>query len=54
MNGFASMDSLEHITGTAAPVQLSSLRDAESLPDDVCDRDNMGALMESKYAKIFL
>ena len=54
MNGFASMDSLEHITGTTAPVQLSSLRDAESLHDDVCDRDKMGAFVESACARIFL
>jgi threonine synthase len=54
MNGFASMDSLEHITGTTAPVQLSSLRDAESLHDDVCDRDKMGAFLESACARIFL
>ena len=54
MNGFASMDSLEHVTGTTAPVQLSSLRDAESLHDDVCDRDKMGAFVESACARIFL
>lgn len=54
MNGFASMDSLEHITGTTAPVQLTSLRDAESLHDDVCDRDKMGAFVESACARIFL
>ncbi|WP_130812288.1 threonine synthase [Olsenella sp. Marseille-P4559] len=54
MNGFASMDSLEHITGTVAPTQLSSLRDAESLHDDVCDRDKLGAFVESACARIFL
>jgi threonine synthase len=54
MNGFASMDSLEHVTGTEAPVQLSSLRDAESLHDNVCDRDKMGAFVESACARIFL
>lgn len=54
MNGFASMDSLEHVTGTTAPVQLSSLRDAKSLHDDVCDRDKMGAFVESACARVFL
>lgn len=54
MNGFACMDALEHITGTVAPSQLSSLRDGEVLHDDVCDQGKMSAFVESSCARIFL
>ena len=54
MNGFACMDSLEHITDTVAPAQLSSLREGEVLHDDVCDQEKMGAFVESSCARIFL
>ena len=48
------MDALEHITGTVAPSQLSSLRDGEVLHDDVCDQGKMSAFVESSCARIFL
>ena len=54
MNGFACMDALQHITGTVAPKQLSGLRAAPRLHDDVCDREKMGAFVESSCARIFL
>ncbi|MGI6229327.1 MAG: threonine synthase [Tractidigestivibacter sp.] len=54
MNGFACMDALEHVTGTQAPKQLSSLREGEVIHDDVCDQDKMGAFVESACARIFL
>ena len=54
MNGFACMDSLEHITDTLAPAQLSNLREGEVLHDDVCDQGKMGAFVESSCARIFL
>lgn len=54
MNGFACMDALEHLTGTVAPAQLSSLREGEVIHDDVCDRDKMAAFVESSCARVFL
>lgn len=54
MNGFACMDALEHLTGTIAPTQLSSLREGEVLHDDVCDREKMAGFMESACARVFL
>ena len=54
MNGFACMDALERLTGTVAPTQLSSLREGEVLNDDVCDRERMGAFVESACARVFL
>ena len=54
MNGFACMDALERLTGTTAPTQLSGLRAGEVLHDDVCDRERMGAFVESACARVFL
>ena len=54
MSGFACMDALEALTGTTAPVQLSGLRDLPVVHTDVCDRDKMGAFVESSCARVFL
>ena len=54
MNGFACMDALEQLTGTAAPPQLSGLRAGEVLHDDVCDPERVGAFVESACARVFL
>ena len=54
MNGFACMDALEHLTGVAAPAQLSGLRADEVVHNDVCDRDRMGAFVEGACARVFL
>ena len=54
MNGFACMDALEHLTGVAAPPQLSGLRAGEVLHDDECDPDRVGAFVESACARVFL
>ena len=54
MNDFACMDALEQRTSTVAPPQLSGLRAGEVLHDDVCDRDHMGAFVESACARVFL
>ncbi len=54
MNGLACMDALERLTGTVAPAQLSGLREGEVLHDDVCDRERMGAFVESACARVFL
>jgi len=53
MDGFACMDRLEQLTGTTAPVQLSSLRSAQELHTDVCDQDKMCAFVESACARVF-
>ena len=54
MNGFACMDALERLTDTVAPAQLSGLRADPILHDDVCDRERMGAFVESACARVFL
>ena len=54
MNDFACMDALEQRTSTMAPPQLSGLRAGEVLHDDVCDRERMGAFVESACARVFL
>lgn len=54
MNGFACMDALERLSGTAAPEQLSGLRAGEVVHDDVCDRERMGAFVEGACARVFL
>ncbi len=54
MNDFACMDALEQRTSTVAPPQLSGLRAGEVLHDDVCDRERMGAFVESACARVFL
>lgn len=54
MNGFACMDALERLTDTVAPAQLSGLRADPVLHDDVCDREHMGAFVESACARVFL
>ena len=54
MNDFACMDALERLTGTVAPAQLAGLRAGEVLHDDVCDRERMGAFVESACARVFL
>ncbi|MBM6773986.1 threonine synthase [Olsenella profusa] len=54
MNGFACMDVLERLTGTVAPRQLAGLRAEPILHEDVCDRDRMGAFVESSCARVFL
>lgn len=54
MNGFACMDALERLSGTAAPEQLSGLRASEVVHDDVCDRERMGAFVEGACARVFL
>jgi threonine synthase len=53
LDGFACMDQLERITGTSAPAQLSTLRDAEELHTDVCDQDEMCAFVEGACARVF-
>ena len=53
MDGFSCMDALQRLTGTAAPAQLLGLRDAKVLHDDVCDRDEMSAVVESACARVF-
>ena len=53
LSGFEAMDALEQLTGTAAPLQLSSLRSMERLHDDVCAIERMGAFVESVAARIF-
>ena len=54
MTGFECMDALQAKTGTSAPAQLSALRSAEVLHDAVCDREKMGAFVESACARVFL
>ena len=54
MSGFACMDALERLTGTTAPAQLSGLRDLPVVHTDVCDREKMGAFVESSCARVFL
>ena len=54
MNDFACMDALEQRTSTVAPPQLSGLRAGDVLHDDVCDRERMGAFVESACARVFL
>jgi len=54
MSGFECMDALSAKTGTVAPAQLSALRDAKVLHDAVCDRQKMGAFVESACARVFL
>lgn len=53
LDGFTCMDELARLTGTVAPRQLSSLRDARELHLDVCDRDMMGSFVESACARVF-
>ena len=54
MNDFACMDALEQRTSTVAPPQLSGLRAGDVLHDDICDRERMGAFVESACARVFL
>ena len=54
MTGFACMDALARLSGTAAPEQLSGLRAGEVVHDDVCDRERMGAFVEGACARVFL
>ena len=53
MSGFVCMDTLEQMTSTKAPAQLSELRNAAVLHEDECDRDQMGAFVEASAARIF-
>ena len=53
LDGFACMDALERLTGTVAPSQLSGLRTAGVLHNDVCDRAAMGNFVESACARVF-
>lgn len=53
LDGFACMDELEKLTGTTAPVQLSSLRSAQELHTNVCDRDQMSAFVEDACTRVF-
>lgn len=53
MDGFACMDALQELTGVAAPARLVALRDAGATHTGVCDRDEMGAFVESACARVF-
>ena len=53
MSGFACMDALSDMTGTTAPTQLSSLRDAAVLHPSVCDQDEMASFVETACARVF-
>lgn len=53
LDGFACMDELERITGMPAPRQLSTLRTAAVLHDDVCDQDEMSAFVEAACKRVF-
>ncbi len=53
LDGFACMDALSALTGTAAPPQLSGLREAAVLHTDVCDRAEMGAFVEAACGRVF-
>lgn len=52
-DGFACMDELERQTGTVAPAQLSQLRSAAVLHEDVCDRSEMDAYVEAACSRVF-
>ncbi|MDO4797432.1 MAG: threonine synthase [Coriobacteriales bacterium] len=54
LDGFACMDELERLTNTAAPAPLVSLRSAQELHPNVCDRDQMSAFVEDACARIFV
>ncbi len=53
MNGFACMDTLQKLTGTIAPAQLSSLRTSAILHPSVCDQAEMGAFVEAACERVF-
>lgn len=53
LGDFGSMDALAELTGIEPPRQLSALRDAPELHDDVCDREAMTAFVESACARVF-
>lgn len=53
LDGFACMDGLERLSGTAAPAQLSRLRDAPVIHTDVCGRDEMGPFVERACQRVF-
>ena len=54
LDGFACMDELERLTGTSAPVQLSSLRSAAELHTSVCDQNEMEEFVGNACARVFL
>lgn len=53
LDDFACMDKLSELTGTQAPQPLSELRSKPELHDDVCDRDQMSAFVESACTRVF-
>ena len=53
LDGFACMDELERLTGTSAPTQLSSLRNAAELHASVCDQDQMEDFVSNACARVF-
>ncbi len=53
LDGFACMDTLEQLTGIAAPTQLSSLRTAEVLHGGVCNQDEMSDFVEDACKRVF-
>ena len=52
-DGFACMDKLSQLTGIPAPKPLFELRELPERHLDVCDRDQMGAFVESACARVF-
>ena len=53
LGAFDCMDRLQELTGTVAPTQLTALRDAPVLHEDVCDRDQMSIFVEDACRRIF-
>lgn len=53
LDGFACMDELERLTGTAAPPQLSGLRGAARLHVGECDRSEMANVVEGACTRVF-
>ncbi|WP_200781416.1 hypothetical protein [Olsenella phocaeensis] len=53
LDAFACMDRLQELTGTVAPAQLSALRDAPVLHEDVCDQGQMADFVETACQRVF-
>ena len=53
LDAFACMDRLQELTGTVAPAQLSALRDAPVLHEDVCDQGQMTNFVETACQRVF-
>lgn len=52
-SGFDCMDELQALTGVQAPAQLSNLRSAALLHQDVCDMGGMAGFVEDSCHRIF-